>query len=438
MTARGPYAEYKDSGVEWVGAVPNHWNLGQIRRFVEIVNGGTPTPDPENWEGPVAWATPVDLNAVDGRAIGSTSRTLTEVGLASGSAAVPAGSVLLSTRAPIGYSALTTARTAFNQGCKAMVPGRDLVPLFLLFLTQAAKHELLRRGQGTTFLELSTGALASTEVPLPSSPEQLQIASFLDRETAEIDAFIADQEELIGLLAERRAATISHAVTNGLDPNVPMKDSGVEWLGEVPASWAVRAIRTISQVKRGASPRPIDDPVYFDDEGHWAWVRIQDVTASQGLLLETAQRLSELGASLSVKLSPGALFLSIAGSVGKPCISGIPCCIHDGFVYFPKLDDLLGRFLFRVFESGQPFRGLGKMGTQLNLNTDTVGGVSVAVPSGDEIQEILIALDIALVELDAAIADAREAISLSRERRAALISAAVTGKIDVREHGAVK
>src|SRR5690606_37015382 len=144
--------------------------------------------------------------------------------------------------------------------------------------------------------------------------------------------------ELIRLLTERRAATISHAVTKGLDPTAPMKDSEVEWLGSVPSNWKVLQIRRLTPVQRGASPRPIDDPIYFEDEGEWGWVRIQDVTAARGHLEFTSQRLSTLGASLSVKLEPGALFMSIAGSVGKPCITRIPCCIHDGFVYFPGVN----------------------------------------------------------------------------------------------------
>src|SRR5690606_3799189 len=104
----------------------------------------------------------------------------------------------------------------------------------------------------------------------------------------------------------------------------------------------------------------------------YSWVRISDVTASDGVLRSTEQRLSELGASLSVPLQPGALFVSIAASVGKPCITAIKACIHDGFVYFPRLS-VPPMFLFRVFEAGQCFAGLGKMGTQLNLNTETIG-----------------------------------------------------------------
>src|SRR5699024_5440067 len=106
----------------------------------------------------------------------------------------------------------------------------------------------------------------------------------------------------------------------------------------------------------------------------YGWVRIADVSASDGVLKETTQTLSTLGASLSVKLEPGEMFLSIAGTVGKPCITKIRACIHDGFVYFPDLG-IDNRFLYRIFEAGSCYKGLGKMGTQLNLNTDTVGGI---------------------------------------------------------------
>src|SRR3954454_15159374 len=96
------------------------------------------------------------------------------------------------------------------------------------------------------------------------------------------------------------------------------KESGVEWLGQVPDHWRTISIKWLSAVKRGASPRPIDDPKYFDDEGEFAWVRIADVSACDGVLNDTTQRLSALGNSLSVKISPGELFVSIAGTVGKP------------------------------------------------------------------------------------------------------------------------
>ncbi len=203
------------------------------------------------------------------------------------------------------------------------------------------------------------------------------------------------------------------------------KESGVEWLGAVPAHWTIKSIKWLSPVLRGASPRPIDDPKYFDDKGEYAWVRIADSTASDGRLTETTQRLSELGSTLSVRLEPGQLFVSIAGTVGKPCITDIKACIHDGFVYFPQLS-LEPKFLYRIFEAGLCYGGLGKMGTQLNLNTDTIGSIRVAVPPADELKQILSFLDRETGKIDALVEEQRRLIALLKEKRQAVISHAVT------------
>ncbi|MEI7732027.1 MAG: restriction endonuclease subunit S [Verrucomicrobiota bacterium] len=198
------------------------------------------------------------------------------------------------------------------------------------------------------------------------------------------------------------------------------KDSGVEWLGQVPEHWTVISIKWTSPVKRGASPRPIDDPKYFDDEGEFAWVRIADVSACDGVLKETTQRLSELGSSLSVKISPGELFISIAGTVGKPCLSAIKACIHDGFVYFPTLK-IAPQFLYRIFEGGTCYGGLGKWGTQLNLNTDTIGSIRIALPPSDELMQILAFLDRETAKIDELVAEQKRLMELLTEKVKALV-----------------
>ena len=203
------------------------------------------------------------------------------------------------------------------------------------------------------------------------------------------------------------------------------KPSGVKWLGEVPAHWDVKAIKWESPVLRGASPRPIDDDVYFDDEGEYAWVRITDVSAAGMYLTGTMQRLSDLGRSLSVPLLPGALFLSIAGTVGRPCITATKCCIHDGFVYFPFWRGEV-RFLYYVFASREPYRGLGKLGTQLNLNTDTVGSIVVGFPDSTEQRAIADFLDHETLRLDTLVVKERTLIERLKEKRTALSSRTVT------------
>jgi len=128
----------------------------------------------------------------------------------------------------------------------------------------------------------------------------------------------------------------------------------VEWIGKVPDEWEVKKVKRMCIVKRGASPRPIDDPIYFDDDGGYSWVRISDVTTSTKYLQTTEQKLSVLGKSKSVPLEPGELFLSIAGSVGKPIFTAIKCCIHDGFVYFVGLKQNRD-YMFYIFSNDQQF-----------------------------------------------------------------------------------
>ena len=251
---------------------------------------------------------------------------------------------------------------------------------------------------------------------------------------------MAKKRTLIERLKEKRSALISRTVTSGLppdaarkagiDPQPKLKPSGIEWLGAVPEHWEIKAIKWESAVLRGASPRPIDNEIYFDEEGEYAWVRIADVSVAGMYLRETTQQLSDLGRSFSVPLEPGTLFLSIAGSVGKPCITGIKCCIHDGFVYFPLWRGE-SRFLYYLFASGEPYKGLGKFGTQLNLNTDTVGSIVAGFPAFTEQRAIADFLDHETGELDALAAKVQTAIERLQEFRAALITVAVTGKISM-------
>ncbi|HML82569.1 MAG TPA: restriction endonuclease subunit S [Thiomonas arsenitoxydans] len=302
-----------------------------------------------------------------------------------------------------------------------LLHGYDLAKLFYRMgggLRQSMKFDDLKR----------------MSVVRPPPPDQERIASFLDEKTARIDALIAEKERLLDRLREYHLSTTWSLVTKGCNPANVFVPTDVDWIGETPSNWVVKKLKWLTPVARGASPRPIDDPKFFDESGTYAWVRIADVSASDGLLTKTEQQMSDLGASLSVKLEPGALFLSIAGTVGKPCIAGIRCCIHDGFVWFPAIgQEPLRDWLFSIFEAGFAYAGLGKMGTQLNLNTDTVGGISIPVPPPAEMQAALSALKEAKAANTELQSHVIEHISLLREYRSSLISAAVTGQLNIND-----
>ncbi|MFG3693095.1 restriction endonuclease subunit S [Stutzerimonas stutzeri] len=428
------YPAYKDSGVEWLGDVPGHWNISPLK-FSASCND-TVLPDSTDGDYEIEYVEISDVNEISG-ITGSTSYKFADAPsrarrmLQDGDVLVSTVRTYLRAIAPV---VAPPENLIASTGFAVVRPRKGILDgAFLGYMLRAEWwiSEVIARSVGVSYPAINASDLIGLNVPVPAWHEQTQIARFLDHETARIDALIEEQQRLIELLKEKRQAVISHAVTKGLDPTVPMKDSGLEWLGEVPAHWHVVAIKWLSPVLRGASPRPIDDPKYFDDSGEYAWVRIADVSASDGTLRETTQTLSALGASLSVKMEPGEMFLSIAGTVGKPCITQIKACIHDGFVYFPSLS-IDNKFLYRIFEVGTCYGGLGKMGTQLNLNTETVGGIQIGVPPNSEIAQILEFIDRQSSAFDSLIGEAARGVELLQERRSALISAAVTGKIDVR------
>ena len=327
-------------------------------------------------------------------------------------------------------------QTTLNSGVMVLRPVNNAYdPQFLFWILKSQQFtEFINFIKtGSTINHLYQEKFENFQFVLPESfNEQKIIFDYLNEIIPQINSKIEKNLKILGFLEEKKQTTINQAVTKGLDDSVLMKDSGVKWIGNVPEHWEVRKIKTISKVKRGASPRPIDDTKYFDENGEYAWVRISDVTASNGILKQTKQSLSTLGANLSVKLNVGELFLSIAGSVGKQCITKIPCCIHDGFVYFPMLK-ILKKYLYFIFEAGECYKGLGKLGTQLNLNTDTVGNIVIPYPPKKEQTQIIVHLEKQTSKIDELILKTESQINKLQEYRQSLISSTITGKIDVRE-----
>ena len=426
-------ATFPQEAIPWFGELPPGWQVKLVKHVgsvnPEVLSDST---DPE-WR-----MTYADISSVSlGQGIVDAEELAFADAPSRARRLVRAGDILVSTVRTY-LRAITVVldppeNLVASTGFAVLRPRPDLDAHFLGYFatSDAFVNSVVAQSVGVSYPATNASDIVRLPITFPEITEQQKIAAFLDRKTAEIDTLIDKKRRLLDRLAEKRTALITRAVTKGLNPDAPMKDSGIEWLGEIPTHWDVMAIKWITPVLRGASPRPIDDPIYFDDEGEYSWVRIADVTASEMCLEKTTQRLSELGASLSVKRHPGDLFLSIAGSVGKPIITGIKCCIHDGFVYFPRIPNELSEYLFWIFKSGQPYLGLGKLGTQLNLNTDTVGGIRIAVPPTDEVNEIVEWISHSVKSLDEIHERIGNAIALLEEYRSALITNAVTGQIKV-------
>ena len=288
------------------------------------------------------------------------------------------------------------------------------------------------RGMGTAFLRLNSTDFGDTLVPWMEKKEQKQIAAFLDYETAKIDALIEKQQQLIALLGEKRQAVISHAVTKGLNPDAPMRDSGVEWLGEVPAHWETKKLRYFAQILRGKfTHRPRNDPAFYD--GEFPFVQTGDITRAGKYITRYQQTLNARGAAVSKQFPKGTLVMAIAANIGDVAILDFPAYFPDSIVGFSPNNTANVMFMYYMIQAmKQPMLRRATISTQMNLNIDQISWLTAACPPISEQIEIASMLDAQLKQMDELDSLMVEQIYLLQERRTALISAAVTGKMDVR------
>ncbi len=433
------YPTCKDSGSEWIGAIPDHWSASPLKKTFKIEGGSTPPPDEVNWDGDIAWVTPADLSGLPSLFLEASKRTITVTGLAScGTTLLPAGSLILSTRAPIGSLAIALISMCTNQGCKGLVPNANSFVAYFAFVLLTAKGELNNRGRGSTFLEISGDELSRFSVPTPPFAEQTQIARFLDHETARIDALIEEQQRLIELLKEKRQAVISHAVTKGLDPTVPMKDSGVEWLGEVPADWAVSPLKFLVEEKVAGPYGASLTKAMYTDSGYRVYGQQQVISDdfSIGDYYISEEKFSEMQRYV---VCPGDVLVSVMGTIGR--VSVVPVGVEVGIINprlvrykfasskvvpeFIKILLMSLRYQSRLREESQG-------STMEGLNMVILGDLPLVLPPLDAQNPVVAFVKSYDSNFNELVSQATSAVDLLQERRSALISAAVTGKIDVR------
>jgi type I restriction enzyme S subunit len=211
----------KDSSLEWYGEMPENWELVKLKRLFRIANGSTPKSTiTEYWDGEILWATPNDLGKIEAKYIENTERKISELGYTnSGTTLVPAGSIILSTRAPIGHIAIAGKEMCTNQGCKSLrIIKEDTTDSeYYYYLLFSLKSILQSLGQGTTFLELSNSNLGSIYLPFFDRSEQVRIATFLNRETSKHDQLHSKLTNQIRQIEEYRQTLITNAVTGKID-----------------------------------------------------------------------------------------------------------------------------------------------------------------------------------------------------------------------------
>ena len=428
------YPSYKKSGVEWLGGVPEHW-VGS--KFKYIFQEKQHTKNMNLPFGAISFGSVVYKE---------DKANLTDE-LKENYQEVLQGEFLVN---PLNLNYdLKSLRTALSKIDVVVSSGYFVLKLknntfnkryleYLLYIFDIRKMKTLGAGirQTLTFRDM-----AVCDVAIPSACEQTQIASFLDYETFRIDNLIAKQEKLIELLEEQRKSIISHAVTKGLNPNAPMKDSGVEWLGDVPEHWEVTFIKYITK-KISSGKTPLGGAEVYTDEGV-IFLRSQNIY-NDGLHLDDVSFIPhEIHASMkSSAVKKNDVLLNITGgSIGRTCL--VDCEIGEANVNQhvciirtskDKYAKWLSVFMKSNSAQSQIFysqTGAGREG----LNFSQIGNMRLLFPPFVEQQEILDFLDQENLRFDNLILKQQSLIEKMKEYRASIISHAVTGKIDVREFG---
>ena len=432
------YEAYKDSGIEWLGRIPAGWKIKKLKYLVNINEEALP--ETTNKSFPIKY---VDISNVKA---GVGILSMEELSFSSAPSRarriVREGDVIVS-----------TVRTYLRSIAKISNPPDNLIvstgfavirPRRLnsdytgyMFYSDNLIGEIVSRSTGVSYPAINASEIGNIPIPVPTTKEQSAIANFLDRKTAEIDALIAQKERLLELYEEEKTAIINHAVTKGLDPNAELKDSGVEWLGEIPVGWEIKKLKYgVSKVGSGVTPRGGASiyqlsgiPLLRSQNIHVDGIKMDDVAYID----------EELHDSMSnSKVQAGDVLLNITGaSIGRcfyveenfgeanvnqhVCIIRPNGKIKTSYLYFVLRSDL-GEEQIKIEQTGS-----GRQG----LNFEALNNFIIPYLSVEEQTALANFLDRKMTEIDTKIAKTQRIIELQKEYRTALISDVVTGKIKV-------
>lgn len=436
------YKKYKNSGIEWLGDVPEHWEVKKLKHcFAQIGSGTTPeSGNVQYYGGEIPWVTTSELRE---NVIYETKECVTKEAQAKYSALkeYPVGTLLFAMYgATIGRLAVLGVPATVNQACCAFSCPVETDCRFIYYWLYVRRDVLVALSQGGGQPNLSQKDLKEIQTPLPPFPEQQAIASYLDAKCKELDELIGKKRRLLELLAEERSALISRAVTQGLDPKVKLKDSGIDWLGKVPRHWEVKKLKwLVTKVGSGVTPSGGAN-VYLDNG--IPLLRSQNIH-SNGLLLDDVAYISkEIDAEMSnSRIETGDVLLNITGaSIGRcfyvPENFGPGNVNQHVCIIRPKTSELLTLFLHDYIVSyyGQFLIDYKQGGANREgLNFQQIRSFDIPVPPLSEQKQIASHIERETARLDGIASRTEREIELLLEYRTALISEAVTGKVRIED-----
>ena len=429
------YQQYVNSGFEWIGDIPVQWNNLRLRFVCEFRNGYTPSKaNPEFWEdGTIPWYRMEDIRD-SGRKLEEAKQHVTKDAI-KGGGLFEAGSFILATTATIGEHAVLIVDSLANQQftnlkIRKSLSNRLLRDYFFYYLFVIDDY-CKATTKTSTFPAVSMELLKNCHVVFPLVQEQQAIVDYLDKKCSEIDNVISAQQKRIALLQELKQSVITHAVTKGLNPNVEMKDSGVEWIGKIPASWDVVHLKRIlrERMQYGAN-----EPAESDDTTYPRYIRITDITANGELRPETFKSLEPSKAKDYLLDKGDVLFARSGATVGKTFLfnADIKAC-YAGYLIKASCDKrrMLPEYLYYYTQSGAYEcwkNSVFIQSTIQNIGADKYQMMYIPVPSKDEQKQIVEYTMRKSQIFDAAISKAQHQVELLQEYKQSLITEVVTGK----------
>ena len=450
MSHYKPYPAYKESGVEWLGKVPEHWQQMPLKRLVRSIEQGW-SPECESWPANTGEWGVLKVGCVNGgsfrpeenKALPATLEPRPELAICKGDVLVSRANTreLVGSCVPVSqdYPNLLLCDKIYRLRAGELVTTEFLAALITVHGRRAVEVEAT--GASSSMLNISQSVILDLPVALPASTEQVQIIAAASRETARIDALIEKKTRFIELLREKRQALITHAVTKGLDPNVKMKDSGVEWLGEVPEHWSISPLkRLISSIGQGWSP---ECEARVPEDGEWGVLKVGCVNGGIFRPHESKALPTEIEPRPELGLSAGDVLISRANT--RELVGSCAVVPHD----YPQLllcdklyrvgcgDRITPAFLAALVSvygrRAVEIEATGASSSMVNIAQSVILDLLVAVPNLDDQTEIMRRISVETNRIERLCEKTERSIELLKERRSALITAAVTGLIDLRE-----
>ncbi len=437
MSRYKPYPKYKESGVAWSGALPEHWKIQKLKYIAHTQPSNVDKKSKENEQNVLLCNyTDVYKNEFITNEIDFMKATATHEQIKKFKLEVDDVIITKDSEGPEDIAIAAYVKETQND----LICGYHLtqikpkncngVYLYRAFNSSGIHDQFKVAANGITRYGLSVYAIDNALFPVPPKQEQTAIANFLDRETAKIDTLIEKQERLIALLAEKRQALISHAVTKGLDPNVKMKDSGVAWLGEVPEHWeVVQSRRLFAQRKERAKE---------GDEQLTASQKYGIISQKEFMEIE-GRRVTQVltGSEILKHVEPNDFVISMRSFQGGLEYCGVSGCMSSAYIALIPLKHINARFFTYLFKSKPYIQALQSTSNLVRdgqaLRFENFSLVDLVIVPDEEQKQIADYLDTQTQKIDTLTERAKQAITLLKERRTALISAAVTGKIKVND-----